>query len=150
ARKSPDDVPPGIMLTTVEFQVDLDPGLHPVLADIIDWARYDDMPGGAFPRLRIVDWNAFNTALDADKLAECTTVEFTLEEWPASLPRPVLGLSGSGETSSPLRLPFTPTVQAQKQQFEKLKSAMQRLTTKLAATARDQLEKDFSEQRAHY
>lgn len=143
ARKITDGgAPPGIRLASAEWQVDLDPALHPVLADTIDWARYETMPGSAFPRLSVPRQEAFDAVLDANTLGQCTAVAFTLEGWPAALPQPVLEFRAGGETSAPL-LKFPEVVQKGQKQFDTLKAAMERLTTRLAAKARKDLEKDF-------
>ncbi len=150
ARKIPNGGgPPGIMLASAEFQVDLDPALHPALADAIDWARYHAMPGSAFPRLRI-DQSALDAALGANQLAQCTAVTFALEGWPAARPQPVLVLRAGGETSPSLRLEFPPGVQTAKQRFDRLKAATAHLTTSLAAKAREDLARDFNKTPADY
>ncbi|UVK55362.1 hypothetical protein DBIPINDM_001870 [Mesorhizobium sp. AR02] len=151
ARMIPDGgAPPGAMLANAEWQVDLDPVLHPVLADAIDWARYETMSGSAFPRLIIPRQDAFDAALDADKLAQCTAIEFALEGWPAGLPQPVLEFRAGGEKQTSLRLEFPQAIQKGQKQFEMLKTAKERLTTTLAAKARKDLETDFSETPARY
>ena len=139
------------MLASAEWAVDLDPLLHPVLADTIDWARYDAMPPAAFPPLKL-DQATFDAQLTTQTLDQCVAVEFTLDQWPTALAAGVLGFRSGGETSFPStpRFSFPPGMRTAAAKKEGVQAALARLVTSLPARARKELAADVDKNPASY
>lgn len=65
------------VLAAVEWQVDLDPGLHPMLADVIDWARYTRTPVGQ------TDYRRFEPVLEPQPKTNAGDVAGWFDDTPA-------------------------------------------------------------------
>lgn len=139
----------GADLASAEWSLDLDPPLHPVLTDTIDWARYDDMPPAAFPPLK-ADQATFDTQLTPQTLDKCVAVEFRLDKWPTALAPDVLGFRSGDTTSFPAKFSFPPTVRATQDKKKSLQAALARLVTNLPARTRKALAKDFGDNPGSY
>ncbi|NUU41567.1 hypothetical protein [Tardiphaga robiniae] len=80
---------PDIVIGSAEWQIDLDPPMHPVLADVIDWARYYAGPSlKRYPQLVFAETAA--TAIK-DWLSDPATiigssVQFSITEWTGQVP----------------------------------------------------------------
>ncbi|MBH8609970.1 hypothetical protein I4N56_002685 [Pseudomonas mohnii] len=117
--------------------------MHPVLADAIDWVRYQAMPDSGFRRLIIQNQDTFDATLNTDMLENCTAVTFALEGWPTLSTQPVLQLTGADRTRKSVTLEFPSRISADRKQAS-LKMTMDQLTTRFAAKARQQLTEDLS------
>ncbi len=85
---------PDIVLASAQWGIDLDPPLHPLLADVIDFARYAEAPAGAeqYPSVVLESSEAKRLAAwlaDAGTVFG-TSVAFSINGWTASA-QPVLG-----------------------------------------------------------
>ncbi|MCO6425689.1 hypothetical protein [Sinorhizobium meliloti] len=141
----------GAVLASAEWSIDLDPLLHPVLTDTIDWARYDEMPPTAFPPLNL-DQATFDAQLTAQTLDQSVAVEFRLDKWPTALAPNVLGFRSGGATSFPdkLRFEYPPAAKTAQEKKDSLLAALARLVTNLPALARKKLAEDFAKDQGSY
>lgn len=141
----------GTEFASAEWSIDLDPPLHPVLADTIDWARYDSMPPAAFPPLE-VDQATFDTQLTAQTLDRCVEVKFELKGWPTEPPPRVLGFRSGDTTSFPekLQFRFPPAASTAAEKKISLQAALSRLVTNLSARTREALATDFKANPGNY
>ncbi|MGY8632549.1 hypothetical protein RAD15_08640 [Bradyrhizobium sp. 14AA] len=145
ARKIENGVLPGTLLASAEWQVDLNPALHPVLADAIDWARYQATPAAAYPALKLND--PLDTLVTPPTLADCTGVAFSLSAWPEPLPRPALGFRAGSETTFPAQITFPQTARTGEEKFKIVQSALGRMVTSLSARGRASLISDIDDAR---
>lgn len=143
-RITDNEVAPGKSLASAQYQVDLNPPLHPVLADAIDWVRYQAMPGSGVRRLIIQSQRTLDATLDTAMLKKCTAVTFALEGWPKLSVPPVLQLTGADRNRESLRLEFSSRVREAKTQFKTLNATIDQLTTCFNSNARQQLKEDLS------
>ncbi|MHC2622496.1 hypothetical protein ACVIW2_004528 [Bradyrhizobium huanghuaihaiense] len=81
---------PDIVLGSTDWQIDLDPPVHPVLADVIDWARYQTAPR---LRLRYPQLDLAKPAIEAIEtwLSDPATnigpsVQFSIADWSGLVP----------------------------------------------------------------
>ncbi|UGY02527.1 hypothetical protein [Bradyrhizobium quebecense] len=91
---------PDIVLASAQWGIDLDPPLHPLLADVIDFARYAEAPAGAeqYPSVvlesseveRLAAWLADPGANFGESVA------FSINGWTASA-QPALGFQLGGD-----------------------------------------------------
>lgn len=138
------------LLAQAEWSIDLDPSLHPVLADAIDWVRYARMPPAEFMPLK-VELSGFTKQLPASTLARCTGVVFELVQWPGEVAPGMFGFRSGSETQfqSPLRFRFPPDADADSK-ARSLQAAVERLVTRLPTSARTKLAADYTANRAAY
>ena len=75
----------GNELASAKWDIDLDPLLHPVLADVIDWARYDDQPSGtAVPGAR---YRRYEPVIEALPKTPAKTISGWLDDTPTQRDR---------------------------------------------------------------
>lgn len=139
---------PDVALASAEWPVDLDPPLHPVLADTIDWARYADMPAAAYPAL-VVKTETFDAQLSPQVLDQSVAVEFRLQGWPTALPPRLLGFRSGAETLFPEVPRFTFPPATPNRQAD-LRAAIARLVTTLSARERGELAKEIAKSPGTY
>ncbi len=150
---------PDIVLSKADWQIDLDPPLHPVLADIIDFSRYETGSDRTlrYPWLKLAKENA-----DAiqEWLLKSTTrigpfVRFSISDWVGPIPKPALGFQIDRDFNFPSlaqavefridpprgTLPSTPDEERQRV-VKLIMSAIRRLALKLDSEQVDQLSRE--------
>ncbi|TCU74897.1 hypothetical protein EDE08_103112 [Bradyrhizobium sp. R2.2-H] len=82
---------------SAEWTIDLDPPLHPVLADVIDWVRYDQVQERFSPYVPLRLKGSLCAWLKEKLTSEGGTATFSLE-WPANavVAEPLLGFVSKG------------------------------------------------------
>ncbi|WP_321917808.1 hypothetical protein [Paraburkholderia sp. J11-2] len=133
---------PSTPIATAQWQVDLDPDLHPVLADTIDRVRYAGLPESEFPSIKPPnEWkDASGQPLSEQSFADCQTVRFSITDWPANMTTPeVILVSGDG---APAQIDFTRIGVTSAGRYGLVRNAAGNLSIRLSASKRAKL---FSE-----
>jgi hypothetical protein len=96
---------PDIVLASAEWGIDLDPPLHPVLADVIDFARYEELDSGflKYPPLVLADGEISQlTNWLSDQSTQITSaVQFSIAAWSSPTTIPVVGFQIGQDISFP-------------------------------------------------
>ncbi|BAM89471.1 hypothetical protein S58_34780 [Bradyrhizobium oligotrophicum S58] len=135
---------PDVVLGSADWQIDLDPAMHPVLADVIDRARYATLPDRIlrYPQL-VLDAaarQAIETWLSNPANTIGASVWFDLRDWTAPVSKPALGFQLDGDfrfasVESPAEFRIEPprekTTVSRTDVIKQIMGAIQRLTLQL-------------------
>ncbi|WP_316189801.1 hypothetical protein [Bradyrhizobium sp. SZCCHNS1054] len=91
-----------VELARADWGIDLDPPLHPVLADVIDFARYASGPSRILPYPHLAFDNdtqkALTDWLNGQTAAFGQTVSFSIDQWTGSVAKPLIGFQVDKES----------------------------------------------------
>ncbi|MER8605666.1 hypothetical protein NKH48_18240, partial [Mesorhizobium sp. M1233] len=134
-----------LTLHTVSWPMDLDPAMHPVLADVIDWARYEQMPAASLPRLKLaIDSDGVVQQAEASIEAKpYETFTIGLANWPASKPLPELVLRRGRDSAAITKYRLSGTTSHKK--AESIADILALLATRLDASTRAALQQAYKE-----
>jgi hypothetical protein len=97
---------PDIELARADWGIDLDPPLHPVLADVIDFARYKRSPTRVlrYPHLTLKEGEATKLEIWLSSLSTTfgPIVSFSVSGWDAPMVQPAIGFQADTESTFPV------------------------------------------------